>query len=66
VTQTRTCEMPTTVDVDGYHTPYYAPTMMHVEEEKNLASKVDQLEEDVERMESNTFRGMGCNKKNKP
>jgi hypothetical protein len=59
VPQTRTHEMPTVVDVDEIHTPEYEPTMMHVEEEKNPAQEVEQLEEDAERTKSDASRGKG-------
>jgi hypothetical protein len=49
--------MPIVVDVDEIHTPEYMKTTLHVEEEQEPTQEPEQLVEDVERMESDTFKG---------
>jgi hypothetical protein len=52
-------EMPTIMDVENIHTPEYETNTTHIEEDKNPTQEARQLEEDVERIESDVSRGKG-------
>jgi hypothetical protein len=59
--------MPTIMDVNEIHMPYYEPTTMQVEEEQNPTQEVEQPEEDMQKELSLTCLGeKGHNRKNMP